>query len=225
VGTDRPEVDTDMRTLFSKTRLLESKIDAYLDHTSEVGLLFREAIKDYLARRSEQFEERRKQVTELENAADQIRLEVERQLYAETLIPDARGDVLGILENTDEVINTAKETLMLLSVQRPRIPKEFAVDYLELADHGCQAVQELVMGVRAFFRNAPTVKDYVHKICFWEKEADKVGERLKRKIFDTDLELAWKLHLGDFVVHIDTLADKAEDVSERLSISAIKRSI
>ena len=214
-----------MAKLFSKTRLLESKIDAYLDHTSEVGLLFREAIKDYLGGRSEEFEERRRQVTELENRADQIRIEVERQLYIETLIPDARGDVLGILENTDEVINTAKETLMLLSVQHPRIPEELKVDYLELADHGCQAVQELVMGIRAFFRNAPSVTDYVHKVCFWEKEADKVGERLKRRIFESELELARKLHLGDFVVHVDTLADEAEDVSERLSISAIKRSI
>jgi uncharacterized protein Yka (UPF0111/DUF47 family) len=52
-----------------------------------------------------------------------------------------------------------------------------------------------------------------------------VGERLKRKIFDSDLELARKLHLGEFVVHVDTLTDDAESVSERLSISAIKRSI
>ena len=35
-----------MAHLFAKTRLLESKIDEYLDHTSEVGLLFLEAIKD-----------------------------------------------------------------------------------------------------------------------------------------------------------------------------------
>ncbi|MBD3349732.1 MAG: DUF47 family protein [Candidatus Eisenbacteria bacterium] len=217
--------DKGMAKLFSKTRLLESKIDAYLDHGSEAGLLFREAIKDYLGGRSEEFEQRREQVTDLETTADDLRQEVERQLYAETLIPDARGDVLGILENTDAVINTAKETLTLLSVQRPRIPRDLNADYIELADHGCQAVQELVMGIRAFFRSAPTVTDYVHKVHFWEKEADKVGERLKRKIFESDLELARKLHLGDFVVHIDTLADEAEDVSERLAISAIKRSL
>jgi uncharacterized protein len=214
-----------MAKLFAKTRFIESKIDAYLDHASEVGLLFREAIKDYLGGRHEEFERRRKQVSGLEKEADEIRKEVERQLYAETLIPDARGDVLGILENTDAVINTAKETLTLLSVQRPRIPKDLNADYVELADHGCQSVQELVMGIRAFFRSAPTVTDYVHKVHFWEKEADKVGERLKRKIFDSDLELARKLHLGDFVVHVDTLADEAEDVSERLAISAIKRTI
>lgn len=214
-----------MPHLFGKTKLLESKIDAFLDHTSEVALLFREAIKDYLDGRRAEFEERRKNVTDLEKRADELRLEVERQLYVETLIPDSRGDVLGILEHTDEVVNTAKTTLMLLSVQRPEIPPELNSDYLELADYGCRAVQELVMGIRSFFRGSQVVTDYVHKVKFWEKEADKVGERLKRKIFDSDMDLANKLHLGDFVVHVDTLADDAEDVSERISISAIKRSI
>ena len=214
-----------MKSLFSKTRLLESRIEQYLDHTAEVAMLFREAIKDYLEGREEEFEARRRQVTDLEKHADEIRLEVERQLYQETLIPESRGDVLGILENTDEVITAAKETLMLLSVQRPRIPESMWADYRELAEYGCRAVHELVMGIRAFFRTASSVRDYVHKVSFWEREADTVGERLKRKIFSSDLELARKLHLGDFVVHVDALADDAQDVSERLTISAIKRSV
>jgi predicted phosphate transport protein (TIGR00153 family) len=214
-----------MKSLFSKTKLLESRIEEYLDHTSEVAMLFREAMKDYLEGRDEEFEARRQQVTDLEKHADQIRLEVERQLYQETLIPESRGDVLGILEHTDEVIGAAKETLMLLSVQRPKIPEDLRSDYSELAEYGCRAVHELVMGIRSFFRTSASVRDYVHKVTFWEREADTVGERLKRKIFSSDLELARKLHLGDFVVHVDRLADDAEDVGERLSISAIKRSV
>jgi predicted phosphate transport protein (TIGR00153 family) len=214
-----------MKSLFSQTKLLEARIEEYLDHTAEVAMLFREAMTDYLEGREEEFEARRQQVTDLEKHADEIRLEVERRLYQETLIPESRGDVLGILEHTDEVIGAAKETLMLLSVQRPKIPEDLRPDYGELAEYGCRAVHELVLGVRAFFRTSTSVRDYVHKITFWEREADTVGERLKRKIFSSDLELARKLHLGDFVVHVDTLADDAEDVGERLSISAIKRSV
>ena len=214
-----------MPSLFAKTKALESKIDEYLGHVGDAALLFREGIKDYLDGRLEEFESRRMQVTELEKRADRLRIEVERQLYTETLIPESRGDVLGILENTDEVVNTTKTTLMLLSVQKPSIPQELNADYLELADYGCRAAQELVAGIRAFFRSDQTVSDCVHRVAFWEKEADKVAERLKRRIFDGDLELARKLHLGEFVVHVDTLTDDAESVSERLSISAIKRSI
>ena len=214
-----------MKSLFSQTKLLESRIEEYLDITSEVALLFREAMTDYQEARNEEFEARRRQVTDLEKRADEIRLEVERQLYQETLIPESRGDVLGILEHTDEVIGAAKQTLMLLSVQKPKIPSDLRTDYNELAEYGCRAVHELVAGIRAFFRTSESVRDFVHKVTFWEREADTVGERLKRKIFSSDLELARKLHLGDFVVHVDALADDAQDVSERLSISAIKRSV
>lgn len=214
-----------MTSIFAKTKLLESKIDEYLNHTSQVGLLFLEAIRDYLEGRVEEFEGRRKQVSELENHADELRREVEREIYMETLIPESRGDVLGLLEQTDEVISAAKVTLEQVSVENPDIPAELDKDYVELADYGNRAVQELVMGIRAYFRTSSTVTDFVHKVAFWEKEADKVGERLKRRIFAMDCELACKIQRGSFVRHIDTVADQAEDVSERLSISAIKRSI
>jgi predicted phosphate transport protein (TIGR00153 family) len=214
-----------MPRIFEKTKLLESKIDEYLNHTSQVGLLFPEAMKDYLEGRHEEFESRKHQVSELENRADGLRREVETQLYVETLIPESRGDVLGLLEHTDEVISAAKVTLEQFSVESPDIPSELVADYLELADYGCRAVQELVMGIRAFFKTSSAVTDHVHKVAFWEKEADTVAERLKRRIFEMDCDLACKIHRSNFVWHIDAVADEAEDVSERLSISAIKRSI
>ncbi len=213
-----------MPKMFSKTKLLESQIDEYLNHSSQVGLLFLEAIRDYLGGRTDEFEARRKQVGELENQADVLRRDVERRLYSETLIPESRGDVLGILEHTDEVINAAKVTLARFSTERPDIPEELDSDFLDLADYGNRSVQELVMGIRAFFRTS-TVTDFVHKVGFWEKEADKVAERLRRRIFAMDCDLSCKIHRGSFVRHIDTVADEAEDVSERLSISAIKRSV
>ena len=214
-----------MTRIFAKTKLLESQIDEYLNHSSQVGLLLLEAIKDYLEGRMEEFESRRQQVSDLENHADELRRDVERQLYVETLIPESRGDVLGILEHTDEVISAAKLTLEQFSVEQPDIPAELRAEFLELADYGNRAVQELVMGIRAFFRTADTVTDYVHKVAFWEKEADTVAERLKRRIYEADTDLACKMHRSSFVWYIDAVADEAEDVGERLSISAIKRSI
>jgi predicted phosphate transport protein (TIGR00153 family) len=214
-----------MATLFGKTKHLEAKIDEFLSHASEVGLLFLEGIRNYLEGRAEEFEARCAQVTELEKHADDLRHEIERQLYLETLIPESRGDVLGILEHTDEVINSAKATLTQFSVEAPDIPDDLDADYLELADFGSRAVQELVSGIRSFFRSGSSVSDYTHKVSFWEKEADQVGEKLRRRIFEHDLDLSQKIHLSNFVQHIDAVADEAEDVSERLAISAIKRSI
>lgn len=214
-----------MRSLFAKTKLLESQIEEFLDHTSAVSLLFLEGVKDYLEGREAEFESRRQQVSDLEKQADRLRLEVERQLYVETLIPESRGDMLGLLEHTDEVVNDAKSALMQFSVERPSIPDELKPRYIELVDYCSRAVGELVTGIRCFLRNAVTVSDYVHKVTFWEGEADKVAERLKRQIFGTDLDLCERIQLSYFVAHIDAVADQAQDVAERLTISAIKRSI
>ena len=70
------------------------------------------------------------------------------------------------------------------------------------------------------------VKDHLHKFYFYEKEADKIADLIKRKIFqNTELDLSQKMHLRYFVQHIDSIADEAEDVADRLSIYTIKRSI
>jgi hypothetical protein len=212
-----------MDRIFSKTKALEAKIDRFLATASDVGLLFQEAIKDYMHGELDDFERRRERVSDLEKEADTLRLEVERQLYTYTLIPESRGDVLGLLERTDEVVNNAKTALMRFSVQRPRVPEDLGDEYIELAGFGGRAVDELIQGIRGYFMNEQTVTDRVHKVKFWEKEADAVAERLKRRIFDKDIELARKIHLDDFVLYIDMVADEAEDVSERLAISAIKR--
>jgi len=212
-----------MDRIFSKTKALEAQIDRFLDTATDVGLLFQEALKGYMKGDLSDFERRRERVSELEKEADHLRLDIERQLYTYTLIPESRGDVLGLLERTDEVINNVKTALMRFSVQRPVIPEDIAGEYIELACFGGRAVDELIQGIRAYFVNDQTVPDRVHKVKFWEKEADAVAERLKRRIFEKDIELARKIHLDDFVLYIDMVADEAEDVSERLAISAIKR--
>ena len=56
-----------------------------------------------------------------------------------------------------------------------------------------------------------------------EKEADKISYALKKQIFSSELGLAEKIHLREFVDHIDAIADQAEDVADRLTIYAVKR--
>ena len=66
----------------------------------------------------------------------------------------------------------------------------------------------------------------VKKVSYWETESDKVSTRLQRAIFNKDdLHLSQKLQLRDFVMHVDKIADRAEDVSDKLSIYVIKRSL
>jgi predicted phosphate transport protein (TIGR00153 family) len=213
--------------LFRRTKALETEIDEFLDKLSESALVFRQAIELYLADGpGAGFDERLRQVNELESRADGLRRGIETQLYAQTLIPESRGDVLGLLENLDSILNLLEGTLWGFSIETPNIPEEFVKEYRELTEMAVLSVESIVMASRAFFRDHESVGDHMYKVMFYEKEADKVSTKLKRAIFgQAELHLSQKIHLKSFTEHIDNVADMAEDVADRLSIYAIKRSI
>ena len=212
--------------LFRRTKALETEIDTFLDKLSESALLFKNAVQVYLAEgRTEEFEEILGHVNELESAADGLRRSIETQLYAHTLIPESRGDVLGLLENLDAVLNLLEGALWGFSIETPDIPPQFHRDYEALTEKSIRAVESIVLASRAFFRNPGAVTDHMHKVMFYEKEADKVSTKLKRAIFGSDLPLSHKSHLRHFVEYIDTIADRSEDVADRLSIYTIKRTV
>ena len=120
--------------LFRRTLALEGEIDKFLDLMSEGGILFKYAIQIYIEHgSSKQFEEKLQQVNKIESTADNLRRSIERQLYSQTLIPDARGDVLGLLENLDNITNLIEGTLWAFSIENPIIPILFiSIDYLRI---------------------------------------------------------------------------------------------
>ncbi len=211
-------------SIFRRTRELEGEIDEFMDNLSQSALAFKRAIAIFLADgRSSEFDEKLAQVNALESRSDVLRRTIERQLYAQTLIPESRGDVLGLLENLDSVLNNCEGTLWGFSIENPDIPEQHHEDFKALAEQVTAAVEALVLASRAFFRNVEMVSDHMHKVIFYEKEADKVSTKLKRQIFESDIDLARKQHLRHFVELVDNIADASEDVADRLAIYAIKR--
>ena len=213
-------------SLFRRTKALENEIDDFFDKLSQSGLLFKRAILVYMKDGcSDEFEEKLQSVNRLESEADNLRRSIETQLYAQTLIPESRGDVLGLLENLDSLLNLYEGALWGFSIEKPDIPDEFKADFEALCDQSVFAVESIVLASRAFFRNIEAVGDHMHKVMFYEKEADRASTKLKREIFGSKLDLAHKSHLRQFVEYIDSLADRSEDVADRLAIYVIKRTI
>ena len=213
-------------SLFGETKKLEREIDEFVDILSEVGLVFKSVIPTYLSNgSSEQFDEMVEKVREMESKADKITKEVERTLYEETLIPDARSDVLRLLEHLDEVIGMYQGNCYHFSIQKPDFPKEFHSDLTELTETVVNCVESLCLTVRSFFRDIKSVRDNAHKVTFFEKESDIKMTALARRIFDSNLSLDQKMHLRYFVEKIDRICDQAEDIADEIQIYAIKRSV
>lgn len=214
-----------MDLLLRKTRQLEGQIDEYLDHVVRGALIFKEGIKCYLRGQMDQFAVHMKDLEAMESGGDTLRRSIETRLYLETLIPESRGDVLGLLESSDRVLNRITETLAQFDVEVPDMVEDTKPLYLDLTDAAMATVECMVSAVRAYFREPDKVRDYINKAMFYERQSDSVGDRIKRNIFRMDLPLSRKIHMRYFTYHIEAIADEAEDVCDRLAIATIKRSL
>lgn len=213
-------------SMFSDTKKLEKDIDEFVNILSEVGLAFKSLVRRYLSHSSdENFDNLIGKVTEMESRADTITKEIEHALYEETLIPDARSDVLRLLEHLDEVIGMYQGNCYHFSIQKPQFPKEFHDDLISLTDTVVDCVEALCLTVRSFFRDTKSVRDNAHKVTYYEKESDIKFSSIARGIFNSDLNLDQKMHLRYFVEKIDRICDQAEDIADELIIYSIKRSV
>jgi predicted phosphate transport protein (TIGR00153 family) len=210
-----------------KRRLeIGKRIDDFLDNVSESGLLFKLGVDSFLKGNFESFEKKLEDITHTEKQGDSLRRSLEEQLYVQTLIPESRGDVLELLENMDALLDRFKGAMWRFEIERPAITAELHNDVRDLVACVVEAVEAMVRSARAFFKDIAAVADHMHKVSYWEKQSDKVSTQLQRNIFrQEDLRLSHKLQLRDFVIHIDHIADQAEDVADQMSIYVIKRSL
>jgi predicted phosphate transport protein (TIGR00153 family) len=210
---------------FGKTKAIEGQIDEFLDKVSEAGMVFELGVDSYLdCGMDKGCEERLKQISELERRGDELRREIETALYTELLIPDFRGDVLSLLEDLDSLADVLKSTLLSITIEKHDVPEESRKQFNSLVSAVVKSVESTVRASRAFFTDIKNVREHIHKIGFYEREADKIAISMKKDIFGSSLPLERKMHLRDLVDTIDLLADEAENVGDRLSIYTIKRS-
>ena len=215
----------DFRILKRKLEI-GKRIDDFLDNVSESGLLFKLGVDSYLKGNVESFEKKLEDITHTENQGDSLRRSLEEQLYVQTLIPESIGDVLELLEDMDALLDRFKGAMWRFEIEYPTIPPEMHNDFKELVSCVVDSVEAMVRSARAFFKDIAAVSDHMHKVSYWEKQSDKISTRLQRNIFrQNDLQLSHKLQLRDFVIHVDQIADQAEDVADKLSIYVIKRSL
>ena len=212
--------------LLSRTKRLEIQIEEFLDKVTESTELFSIAFKVYLAEGVDtQFEEFMNKIQATEREGDELRRQIETELYERTLIPDLRSDVIWLIENMDKLTNTCKANLFRLSIQQPEIPDTLRATYIELIDITIDCVDKVVFTARNFFEDHESVADLAREVALLETKADEVSSPLQRRIFDSDLDLSQKMQLRYFVEHFDELANQSEDIADQLAISAIKRRI
>ena len=217
----------DVPPLFGRTSTLIHQIDEFLDKVSEGAMVFEEGIDTYTKHGvDENCETKLQHLNELKKGASALSRDVITNLYAQMLVPESRSDILELVSALNRILDILHHEFTDLTISNPEIPDGIKSGFEELTKDVVKTVDATVLAARAYFKDINAVRDHIHKISHYESEADEAAISLKKMIFaDPDLNFQLKVLLRDGVNDIDKIADKAEEIGDRLSIYSIKRAL
>ena len=211
--------------LWNKEKSVIDKIKAYLDQVDRCRNRFRVSIeKLVLEPGNEENQAIVEEVHRSESKADDLRRSIELQLYERALIPESRGDVLGLLETMDAIPGMFQSLCFQLLLEKITFPEQFRERFLHLVDVNVKSydlVREAVLGL--FY--SKDVKAQTDLVDAAESDSDHMERDLIRDIFSSKLDKADKILLKDIVVYTGDISDQAETVKDRLILAIVKRKI
>lgn len=214
-----------MAGIFRNTDQLISDVDQFIGLIEQSAKVFREGVMDYLNNDLDNFQQNLQIITAIEESADELKRDIEKNLYKQSLIPEYRGDVLMLIDKLDDVADASKENLYQFDIEMPKIVAEMRDDFEQLTEASLLSVSEALPMVRDFFYQSGNVQERIDKVYFYEKEVDKIAYRLKRKLFKDVkmLKFSEKIHLRYFALHIQQISDIAKKVADIVGIILMKR--
>ena len=211
--------------LWKKEQSIIDKIEGYLDQVDACRNHFRKCIEKLLLEPDD--DENQIIVEEVhrsESKADDLRRDIELQLYQRALIPESRGDVLGLLETMDAIPGMFQSLCYQFLLERIVIPEQFRERYMHLVDVNIKSydlVRQAVLGL--FYKKE--VKELTDLVDTVESDSDRIERDLIRDIFSGKLDKADKILLKEIVINTGDISDLAEKVKDRLNLAIVKRRI
>ena len=207
-------------------KLIED-IDRYFDLIDQLLLVFKEGVRNYLYSNPAGFNDNLKKMSALDSEADVLRREIENALYTQTALVRSRGDIMRLFEKTRSITDMLNDSLFQFEIETPFIPSELNPEFMKLTEFSTLAVESVVTAAKAYFKAPETVQDKINRAYFYEKEAVKYAQTIKRTVFHNmqSLKLSEKFHLRYFALHIENLSKAAENVADQLAVMAIRRTM
>ena len=206
---------------------LVEDIDRYFDLMDQSVLVFKEGVRNYLYSNTNGFNENLMKMSALDSESSVLRREIENALYTQTALVRSRADIMRLFEKTRNITDILNESLFQFEIETPFIPSELNQEFMKLTEFSTLAVEAVVPAAKAYFRTPDLVPDKISRAYFYEKEAVKYSQTIKRNVFHNmpALKLSEKFHLRYFALHIENLAKAAEIVADQLAVMAIRRNL
>ncbi len=216
-----------LKFFFKKQQQVESLIYEYLGTLKIAKERFHDAINTCLASPGvcDTFDFLREQTHKFESKADDIREEIKTLMYGKALIPESRGDILGLLEEMDQIPRLLELILRMIETQKLLIPDFIVEDFKHLLEISLESCDLLFKEVEGLFKKKEEIRALVAKIDHNESRCDHIERRIITKIFDSHIDPFQKLQLKEMVIIMGEISDQTDRVSKRVHIISLKRRV
>ena len=211
---------------FAKNKQLLSSLNEYIKVTENTMKLFSDAMV-YLLNNclDEHFSVLAAKVSKLESDADDLRRQIELDMYQKSLLPETRNDLLLIIENLDCTPTRAETILNMFLTQKTVILDELKPQMLELLKLSIETYSHTIEAVDDCFGKMEKVNDLNRLVDNNESIGDGLEREMITMIFDSDIETAEKILQKEFVLQLGSICDMCETTLDLVVICAIKRSV
>lgn len=210
-----------------KTNKLIEDIDRYFDLMDQQAIVFKDGVRNYLYTNNEAFNANLLRMSTLDSETEVLRREIESALYTQTALVRSRGDIMRLLEKTRNITEILSESLLQFEIETPFIPSELNVEFMKLTEFSTLSVEAVVPASKAYFNAPDSIPDKISRAYYYEKEAVKYSQTIKRTVFHkmNSLKLSEKFHLRYFALHIENISKAAANVADQLAVMTIRRTL
>jgi predicted phosphate transport protein (TIGR00153 family) len=191
----------------------------------ECAMVFQQAMECYISEGCERFEAFRQEIDRLEDEADAVKRRIRGHLPKGTLLQFDKFELFRYLGEQDSVLDAMEESLDWIAIRSELgIPHSLEKDIKNLVDAITSTIEELsrmTTEARKYFKNyaedqRDLVKKIIHRLRKQEREADKIEDGIKQKVFDSVTDPVTVFHLVRMAEIIGSIADHAENAGDMM---------
>jgi predicted phosphate transport protein (TIGR00153 family) len=200
-------------------------VKEHAEKVTECAWAFQQAFECYISHKCLTFEDFRHEVTRLESEADAIKRRIRGHLPVGTLMPVSKFQLFRYLREQDGVLDAMEDALDWISYRsEPGVPAELEKDIFLLVNAVIDPIEELGIMIgeaQRYFQtynqeHRATVKEIIRKLREMEHRADKIEDRIKRRVFHLSTDPITVFHLVRLTEIIGSTADHAENAGDMM---------
>ncbi|MGC9517566.1 MAG: TIGR00153 family protein [Methanomicrobiales archaeon] len=216
-----------MKKLFSKESEVEKKSKKHVELAYKCVTEFKALMDSFYLNQYETVDLKVNKIAKIEQKADVIRREMERDYYKGAFLPFDREDRIILAELVDSVTDVVEETSYEIGLSKIKFPENFKEDFSKLIDCITKSVYVLKECIELLDEDLSLAISKAHEVEEIEEFCDKIERKILKMLYESyrkgNIGVLTLIELKTIVKSIGDIADQAENASDRALIIAAKR--